>query len=488
MIIKTDQDSIQSYLVDAANIKGDCTAVYIPENEEEIQQIVLECNKTKTTITVSGNGTSLTGARVPKGGIVISTEKLNRIIEINSNEKYAIVEPGVVLSDFKDTVESIGLFYPADPTEQNCFIGSTVATNASGARTFKFGSTRNFVEQLKIILPNGEKFSISRGKVYANKNHFEFYINNTLTSFDIPELDYCVSKNAAGYYCKANMDLIDLFIGSEGTLGIIYEIKFKLLDLPNDFFSTIIFFDDHKQALDFVNTLIKISNKSEYISPSAIEYFDKKSLEFLRNEYPQIPTIVDAALWLEQDTHNNYDDILESYVNLFESNKIDTNNAWFAENKEDRKKFQQFRHAISSKVSEYIAKHNLTKVGTDLAVPSDFFQEFYAKSIEMVKKAKLNYVAYGHFGNSHLHLNMLPKNINELAIAKEVYMQLCIYAIENNGTISAEHGIGKLKHDYLILMFGETVIEQFAKIKKTFDPNLIMGIGNIFDSKYFDYA
>ncbi len=485
MIIKTDPDSIQSYLVDAANIKGDCTAVYIPKNAEEIQQIVLECNKTKTTITVSGNGTSLTGARVPKGGIVISTEKLNRTIEINCNEKYAIVEPGVILSDFKDTVESMGLFYPADPTEQNCFIGSTVATNASGARTFKFGSTRNFVEQLKIILPNGEKFSISRGKVFANKNHFEFYINNTLASFDIPDLEYCVSKNAAGYYCKANMDLIDLFIGSEGTLGIIYEIKFKLLDLPQNFFSTVIFFEKTNKALSFVDSLINISKKRGQLSPSAIEYFDKKSLEFLQNEYPQIPNSVEAALWLEQDTYYNYDEVVDSYIQLFETNNINLETAWIAENKEDRKKFQQFRHAISSKVSEYISKHNLTKVGTDLAVPQDCFIGFYNKAIDLVEKNNINYVAYGHFGNSHLHLNMLPTNNEQLAIAKEVYMQLCIFALDYDGTISAEHGIGKLKHDYLILMFGEKIIEQFAKIKKTFDPNLIMGIGNIFDSKYF---
>jgi D-lactate dehydrogenase (cytochrome) len=136
MIIKSNQDEIQDYLVDASNTKGYCDAVYLPENEEEIIRIFKEANTNKTPVTISGKRTGLTGGSVPLGGLVVSTEKLNKIIEINKDERFAIVQPGVLLSEFQQIVSEAGLFYPPDPTETNCFLGGTVATNASGAQTF----------------------------------------------------------------------------------------------------------------------------------------------------------------------------------------------------------------------------------------------------------------------------------------------------------------------------------------------------------------
>ncbi len=176
MIIKTSQEEIQNYLSDASNYKGNCEAVYFPENKEDIIGILKEANKLKKKVTVSGNGTGLTGARVPEGGIVISTEKLNRILEINTEFDYAVVEPAVLLSEFLDRLKLAGYFYPPDPTEKNCFIGGTVATNASGAKTFKYGPTRNYVEELEIVLPTGDELYLIRGKTISsnyklNHNH-----------------------------------------------------------------------------------------------------------------------------------------------------------------------------------------------------------------------------------------------------------------------------------------------------------------------------
>ncbi|MEJ2194557.1 MAG: FAD-binding oxidoreductase [Ignavibacteriaceae bacterium] len=207
MIIKTEQDEIQNYLVDASNTKGYCEAVYIPRSVEEISAILKEANNIKQPVTVSGNGTGLTGARVPQGGIVISTEKLNKIIEVNPDEMYTIVEPGVLLSDLQDTVLSKGLFYPPDPTERNCFIGGTVATNASGARTFKYGPTRNYVEELEIVLAEGDLLKLKRGENFANDHSLQL---NTTSGREInvmlPEYEMPKTKNASGYFCKRNMD------------------------------------------------------------------------------------------------------------------------------------------------------------------------------------------------------------------------------------------------------------------------------------------
>ena len=156
MIIKTSPDEIQNYLVDASNVKGYCDAVYFPENKDDVVQIIVEANQKKIPVTVSGNGTGLAGARVPEGGVVISTEKMNKILEINEAELTATVQPGVILSDLLNLVKEKKLLYPPDPTEKNCFIGGTVATNASGEKTFKYGPTRNYVIELEIVLPDGE--------------------------------------------------------------------------------------------------------------------------------------------------------------------------------------------------------------------------------------------------------------------------------------------------------------------------------------------
>ena len=131
-------------------------------------------------------------------------------------------------------------------------------------------------------------------------------------------------------------------------------------------------------------------------------------------------------------------------------------------------------------MNEYIAKNNLRKLGTDVAVPDKFFRQFFASSKKLVQNAEIDFVVYGHFGNSHMHLNMLPKNKNEFETGKNIYHAICIAAINHGGTISAEHGVGKIKTDYLLEMYGRETISKMFEIKKTLDPNLILGRGNIF--------
>jgi len=174
MIVKKNQDEFQNCLSDSSNYQGTAEAVYLPESEEEIIELVKKFNTDRIRITVSGNGTGLTGARVPEGGVVLSTEKMDKIIELNEVEKYLRVQPGMILKYLQDYVEEKHLFYPPDPTERNCFIGATVATNSSGARSFKYGPTRDYVIGLRVVLPSGETISIERGKIFAFDYSFAF--------------------------------------------------------------------------------------------------------------------------------------------------------------------------------------------------------------------------------------------------------------------------------------------------------------------------
>jgi D-lactate dehydrogenase (cytochrome) len=487
MIKKTEQDQIQNYLFDASNTKGFCEAVFFPEDEEDVKSIFNESSGKKIPVTISGNRTGLTGAAVPYGGNVISTEKLNKILEVKND--YVLVEPGVILSDLQKYLNDKGLFYPPDPTETSCFIGGTVATNASGARTFKYGATRNFVQSLEIILVNGNKINLERGKVFARENILRLIDETGIKyNFEIPDIGMPAIKNAAGYYFKPGMDAIDLFIGSEGTLGTITKIGLKVLPTPETIISSVVFFKSDDDAFSFVNEsrtksfVSKSAGDHHSINALALEFFDGNALRFLQNHYNKIPVDANAAVWFEQDCSLKFQEkILDEWIQLISTNNGDLNNSWFALTQKEFDEIVSFRHAISEKVNEYIYQHNFRKLGTDVAVPDKVFPSFYNSIKDIVKKQKLEFVAYGHIGNSHIHLNMLPKTDEEFKTGKSLYREICLLALSKGGTFSAEHGVGKNKTQYLLKMYGEENIQKMKNVKKVFDPGMILCRGNLFN-------
>lgn len=489
MIIKKNQEEIQSFLSDASNYKGSCDAVYFPASLNDVKEVLKESAEKKVKVTIAGNGTGLTGSRVPTGGIVLSTEKMNKIIEINKEEHYAVVEPGVILKDFQDAVDECGLFYPPDPTETNCFIGGTVATNASGAKTFKYGATRNYVEELEVVLPTGEVAELKRGADKSEGLSLSFNDSGGKKhNIMLPDIKMPEVKNASGFFIKADMDAVDLFIGSEGTLGVITKLKLKLLDKTDKIISCVVFFETERDGLDFVDKARQASyenkNGKSGIESRALEYFDGNSLKFLQPDFPNIPSNAEAAVWFEQEAKPETEDtLLEEWLNLIVECNGNEESVWFAGNEKERKDIHFFRHAISSKVNEYISHNNLRKLGTDVAVPDNKFREFYFYCRKIVSDAGINFVAYGHFGNSHIHLNMLPADEVQFLKGKELYKAICMRAVQLHGTVSAEHGIGKIKTDYLLEMYGEQNIKEMAKIKKALDPYLMLGIGNVFASE-----
>ncbi|MEW6652583.1 MAG: FAD-binding oxidoreductase [Bacteroidota bacterium] len=484
MIIKTDTEEFQNYLTDASNYSGTADKVFLPETEKEIIEIVKEANLAKTRITISGNGTGLNGGRVPEGGIVISLEKLNKILELNTSDKFVKTEPAVILKDLQDYVEEQKLFYPPDPTERNCFIGATAATNSSGARTFKYGPTRGYVLAIRAVLANGETVYLERGKQrvenYSAKITTE---QGNVISIKIPHFDMPGTKNASGYFCKSEMDALDLFIGSEGTLGIITELKLKLLDYNDNILSCVVFFPTEEDAFNFIDEARDITQSNGRISARGLEFFDKHTLNFLRTDYTAIPQNT-CCVWFEQELDETEEQLTESWLELIDKHNADSEKAWIAVDKKEQEKFKDFRHAIAWRVNETVARRGFRKIGTDISVPVDAFRSFYKWMTNLVEDNNIEYVVYGHFGDCHPHLNMLPKNQEEFERSKELYYHICKEAVLLKGTVSAEHGIGKMKRDYLLMMYGEETIKQMADMKLVFDPNRILNIGNIFQEKY----
>lgn len=521
MQAKTQVEDIQAYLNDASNMQGGhASTVFLPESTNEISQILKDAFQTNTPVTISGGRTGTVGGAIPFGGVVISLEKFNKIA-IDKVSQTATVGAGVILGDLQKAADAEGLFYPPDPTEWSCQIGGTVATNASGARSFRYGATREYVIGLKIILSDGELVNISRDQIWADENGCLTLTTEGGREINIKAPTYRrpdVRKNVSGYFTRSPLDAIDLFIGSEGSLGVIVEIDLKLLAKPSGFLSGIVFFEKETDLLGFVETGRRISfehrasnpdhslindpnspsshhdtryaiengpNGAVDINATLIEYFDGEALKLIAGKFPETPEGMAGAIFFEQETvAENEDRLLEQWNVLFERFGADLERSWFTTNEQDREKMRAFRHALPVTVNERIAKYKQRKVGTDMAVPDDKFPSFLSFYKEILSTSGIDHVIFGHIGDCHLHANLLPKNDEEAEIARHIYGRCVAQAIMLGGCVSAEHGIGKLKRKYLAAMMGERYLNEMAELKKAFDPKGILCRGNIFDEKY----
>lgn len=482
MIIKNDRSQFEDYLSDASNYHGDAQALYLPENEEDVISIFKECTQNSKNISFYGAGTGLTGAAIPFDGVQISTEKLNRIIEISTEKKYAIVQPGCTLAELEETLGRASYFYPPNPTERNSSLGGNVATNASGARTFKYGATRDNIIELNIILANGEKLRLIRGENIAENNLLRFTTGKNEYHINIPEIKMPNVKHAAGYYLKKGMDATDLFIGSEGTLGFVSQIKLKILPEPENIIGLAIFFEDEQRLLRFVNNTIEISRDNEnLVSPRLVEFFDNNSLNLLKNKYVNIPDNAKGAIWIEQEC--SFDDenaILEVWYKHSSNYTNLTDDIWAALDKKTHNLFREFRHELPLKVSEIITRNKRRKVATDTAVPKNYFFDHFNFIRNELNNTNIENAIWGHIGNCHFHANLFPLNDEHDAEALEIYRRIIDNSLQCGGTVSAEHGIGKLKKKYLRMMFGDKGINEMKKIKDLLDPMNILSRGNLF--------
>jgi len=461
MLIKTNADEIQSFLSDASFMRGGhADRVVLPETIEEVSQILAAANKDRVPVTVSGAGTGTVGGRIAFGGIVLATDRLNHIKSIENHR--AVAEAGVILADFQRAIDSHGLLYPPDPTERGCFLGGTVATNASGARTFKYGPTRNYIERLKLVLASGEILDLRRGE-------------GNFLKFPVPKYrPPATRKNAMGYFVAPNMDAIDLFIGSEGTLGVICEIETRLVPKPQGLLSGIVFFSTEAEVLAFVSD-------ARALDARALEFFDRESLNFLRGKYPEVPNEAMGAIFFEQETTDQTEErIINEWMSLLDQHHAFPN-SWFATNEQDHARLREFRHQLPVLMNEWFARYQQRKVSTDMSVPDDAFAGMFHLYQNTLRDSGLRYTIFGHIGDNHVHVNILPRDDKEAERAWEMYIQFLKYAASVGGTLSAEHGVGKLKREYLRFFYTDDQLREMAALKKSFDPNGILGRGNIFD-------
>lgn len=476
MQTKIEPDELESFLSDASFIReGHAERVVLPESVADVSEILASANRDRIPVTVSGAGTGTVGGRVAFGGIVLATDKLNHIKSIVHEEHggFAVVEAGVVLSDLQRAVDHEGLLYPPDPTERGCFVGGNVATNASGARTFKYGPTRNYVRALKVVLASGEVLDLRRGDVRADSGGRIRLgsVEVQLPSYRLPK----TRKNASGYFVAPQMDAVDLFIGSEGTLGVICEVEVRLLPKPEGLLSGVVFFADE------ADVLVLVSDVRAHGDARALEFFDQESLNFLRQKYPSIPDEAVGAIFFEQETNEATEEaVLSSWQELLDQHHA-LADSWFATNEQDQAKLREFRHQLPVLMNEWFAHYRQRKVSTDMAVPDEAFPGLFRLYKETLKSSGMRYTIFGHIGDNHVHVNILPRDDAEGSRARELYIQFLEYAASVGGTLSAEHGVGKLKRDYLHFFYNDQQLREMAALKRALDPNGILGRGNIFN-------
>ncbi|MGC8657222.1 MAG: FAD-binding oxidoreductase [Thermoplasmata archaeon] len=514
--MQTNKKVIENYLSDESHIiSGYADKIFYPEYESQISKILKNSNKEKTKITISGAGTGLSSSRVPIGGNILSMEKISTI-RISSRNKfeyekygkkygislyysdgisYAIVPAGMPLMILREILTRNNLFYPPNPTEETSFIGGNISTNASGSRSYYYGSTRDYVMGMRILLPCGEAINLMRGDVYESQNRFEIILSNKekleleLPKYNMPK----VKKNSAGYYSKKNMDLIDLFIGSEGTLGIIEEAVLKVIPIPPITMPVYTFYSDQSEAINFVNDLKNYSKeKNDEAFITVIEFYDNNSINLIKKNYSNIiPDNCRSIIYFEVTAKSNESMLmaLEKVSKIMMDNNVIKDMSSFEP--DWALKAKEIRHALPVNVNEFLNKHHTHKVDTDICVPEENLPIMLKYYSSLADESQLYYANYGHIGDNHLHFNFLPRNTQEIEKAEVYSTKLLLKAVELGGTISAEHGVGKRTykenneiHPLIELMYGKKGICEMARLKKTIDTNLILNIGNIIPEKY----
>ena len=447
------------YLSDASGLRGCAAEVLIPENEAALSQILKDATAVGMPVTISGSGTGVTGGRVPDGGWLVSLERLNTI---QTEKGYAICGAGASLGAIQAAAAPSKQFYAPDPTENSASIGGTVATNASGSRSFLYGDTRRHIRALRVVLASGEILALRRGEK---------------PPFAVPEIPAPdVKKNTAGYFMRPGMDYLDLFVGSDGTLGVVSEVEVTLLDLPKTLFTGVVFFISDARALDAVDEWRPIAGLR------MLEYVDAASLDVVRGRFPEIPANARVALMIEQDVASG-DDAEEAWLERLEASGAMTDDSWFAASATDRERFRRFRHGLAEAVNEIIRQRGLMKANSDFAVPlarSRDILQLYRESLE--REFPGQYVIFGHIGDAHVHINVLPPNKEEWLRAMDLMKEFAKAVVEMGGTVSAEHGLGKRKRDYLALQFTPEQIETMKAVKRRLDPQWLLGRGTLFEA------
>jgi glycolate oxidase len=430
------------YSYDATpNFQSMPDGVISPRNTDEVSKIVKLCNQHRIPIVPRGSGSNLSAGTCPiEGGLVLLFRHMNHILEIDEENLTVTVQPGVITLDMINAVEAKGLFYPPDPSSMKIStIGGNINENSGGLRGLKYGVTRDYVMALEVVLPNG----------------------------DIIRTGGKLAKDVAGY------DLTRLYVGSEGTLGVITEATLKLIPIPETKKTMLALYQDIDAAAKTVSTII--ANK---IIPSTLEFLDQPTLKVVE-DFAQIglPTNVKAVLLIEQDgSHDVVEKDIEKMTDICKA--ANAVSVQVAKSAEEAEALTTARRAALSA----LARLKPTTILEDATVPRSEIAKMVKGINDIAKKYKLDICTFGHAGDGNLHPTCPTdaRNHEEMERVEEAFAEIFDLAITLGGTITGEHGVGAMKAPYLEWKLGKEGITAMQAIKTALDPNNIMNPGKVF--------
>ncbi len=442
-----DEESLQHYSHDETErLKFLPDLVLKPGSAEEISSIMQFCNQHGIQVTPRGGGTGLSGGALPhKGGVVIATDRLNKIIKIDELNGQVITEPGVITEVLQNAVREKGLFYPPDPSSRgSCFIGGNIAENSGGPKAVKYGVVKDYVLNLQVVLPTGEI-------IWTGSN---------------------VLKNSTGY------NLTQLMVGSEGTLGIVTKIVLRLIPLPKYDLLMLVPFKNLEKASEAVSAVFRAG-----FTPSAMELVEIAALKIVSKMVDSYVVPVDdnieAHLIIEVDGNDmdvlmNEMEQIAAIMEQYEGGEV-----FFADDSQQKDELWKLRRRTAEAVK--IAGYTIEE---DTVVPRYMLPELIRQIKVLGEQDGFEAVFYGHAGDGNLHVRIkkegTPNSHGDAAMTESLRK---LFEIVKNlgGTISGEHGIGLIQKPYLDIVFDPVQLHIMRGIKKTFDPNNILNTGKIFD-------
>ncbi len=512
-----DPDDVAGFLEDAAHYPGGhAPAVSFPETEAAVATLL----RAAPRVLAVGTQTSLTGGATPFGDTVLSTRRMNGTSAWARDA--VVVGPGVVLSDLEQELKARGLYYPPLPTYDGATVGGTVATNAAGAATFKYGTTRDWVTAITVVLAAGDVLDLRRGEVIASdEGHFEIIGTSGVTyRVDVPQYRMPeVPKISAGYYARPAMDLIDLFIGSEGTLGVVTAVELRLVSERPAWFVALVPVDDDAAAVRLVAEL-RVASAETWrtrdpagVDVAAIEYMDARCLELLREdgtdarlhvglprdmraavllqaELPPATTEAEAYEQLARGADHSRETPLTRLCRILDRHGVlDTTIAALPGDLGKRGTLFALREAVPVAVNQRVGIAQRTvdpaisKSGGDVIVPFGRLEEALAGYRSILEGHHLDHAIWGHISDGNVHPNVIPRVSHDVQRARAAQLAIGRLAIDLGGAPMSEHGTGRnpVKKELLRLLYGEDGIAAMRRVKRTLDPRGVLAPGIMFD-------
>jgi D-lactate dehydrogenase (cytochrome) len=513
----TDPEELETIKRDAAAMEGTgASGLVVPTDEGQLARWLRD--HPDTPVLVQGALTSLTGGATPDGDVVISLKRMTRL-ELHPTRDQVTVGAGLVLANLQEQLADEGLYYPPAPTHDGASIGGNVATNAAGAATFKYGTTRDWVERLRLVLRHGEVLELRRGEHRLEAGDVLRLVGRTTIEVPLPRyLSPTIKKSSAGYFVRTPMDAIDLIIGSEGTLGIITEIDLQVIPRPR-IVTGLVVVDELDRAVELVGALRTGSLRTceqggKGMDVRSIELFDRRCLELLRAEDKlgdlplDIPPEAQACLLFEQEVGQDLtqaelldrlgdalegrphsgDPIGELVTVLSDFDLVERSELALPGQERRQQQLAGVRESIPLTISDWLLRHNKTdplvhKVAGDMIVPFEHFGEMMTHYYETFRRHGVDVAVFGHISDGNVHPNGLPRDGDELHRAKAALLELADTAKRLGGCPLSEQGVGKhpLKTEMVRRFWGEAALAEMRAVKRAFDPGWTLGRGVYFD-------